>query len=131
MDLVLQGAALTTSEIAGIAELAGANGIHALAEGSAPAYVRVIIDGAAHDGALSGPGRLLALVGEPEGLGDGLHDHGGRPGPQGARPCALVTGWRAGRVAARHGGCAGRVQKGESGKIPDGDYARRLIVRFE
>jgi phosphoserine phosphatase len=38
MDLVLQGPTLATPEIASIASLAGAQGIHALAGGSAPAY---------------------------------------------------------------------------------------------
>ena len=38
MDLVLQGPALATPEIASIASLAGAQGIHALAGGSAPAF---------------------------------------------------------------------------------------------
>ena len=38
MDLVIQGPALTSAEIATIAALADANGIHALAGGSAPAY---------------------------------------------------------------------------------------------
>jgi hypothetical protein len=35
------------------------------------------------------------------------------------------------RTVERAPGRAGRIQKGEPGKIPDGDYARRLIVRFE
>jgi len=38
MDLVVQGSALTSAEIAAIAALAEAKGIHALAAGSAPAY---------------------------------------------------------------------------------------------
>jgi len=38
MDLVLQGPALATPAIASIASLAGAQGIHALAGGSAPAF---------------------------------------------------------------------------------------------
>ena len=44
MDLVLQGPALATPEIASIASLAGAQGIHALAGGSAPAFRLTRID---------------------------------------------------------------------------------------
>ena len=35
------------------------------------------------------------------------------------------------RDVERAPGSAGRIQKGEAGKIPDGDYARRLIVHLE
>ena len=38
MDLVVQGSALTNANVAAIAALADANGIHAIAGGSAPAY---------------------------------------------------------------------------------------------
>ena len=72
-------------------------------------------------------------MGQPERLRDRIHDHGLGPAPQSARPCASLVGCRPGRVAARHGGCAGRVQKRRNYQqprtFPTGTGLRALYPR--